>query len=79
MRVLITTKKPHVKGFLVRLFCERSIKEVRDLITKEQNLEAMMLALRKGSFEQEVSESDMPQIHANLILSETNAMWDLMQ
>lgn len=77
MKVLIIAKRTPPQRYLVHLATERLIKEIRDLINDNKHSVAVTAAFTKGIFEREVSEQDAHRIDAALILSESNARWDL--
>lgn len=77
MKVLITIKRSPGQRYLVHLITKQLIAEVRELINSKKHSEAMVKAFTKGRFVREISESELPNIEADLILSENNARWDL--
>ena len=79
MKVLVVIKKSPAQRFLVELHTDKLVKEVATLVGKRRNSQAIVTALSKGKFEQEVSEGELPKIKADLILSEESAHWDLIR
>lgn len=77
MRVLILARHTPPQRYLVHLATEKLVKEVRDLVNDNKHSMAVTAAFTKGIFEREVSEEDAHRIDAALILSESNARWDL--
>ena len=77
MKVLIIARHTPPQRYLVHLATERLIKEIRDLVNDNKHSCAVTAAFTKGIFEREISEEDVHRIDADLILSESNARWDL--
>ena len=77
MKVLIIARHTPPQRYLVHLTTEKLIKEIRDLINDNKHSLAVTAAFTKGIFEREVSEADAHRIDAALILSDSNARWDL--
>ena len=77
MKVLICCAKQPVRRYLINLLTDNLITEIRDLINDEQHSKAIITALSKGLLEKEVSEEELCRVEADLILTETNARWDL--
>jgi len=79
MKVLVVIKRSPSKRFLVELHTNKLVKEVARLVGKRKNSQAIMTALSKGRFEREVTDTDLPKVKADIILTEENACWDLMK
>ena len=77
MKVLIYCAKIPTRRYLINLLSNSLITEVTNLVNNKQHSQAVVTAFSKGSFEGEVSDEDLSNIDADLILSETNARWDL--
>ena len=77
MKVLIVVKKSPPQRFLVNLHTEKIRSEVRDLINSKRHSEAVTAAFTKGIFERLVNDDEVHRLDADLILSESNASWDL--
>ena len=77
MKVLIIVAKDPAQRFLVKLHTEKLIREISKLINKGKHSQAMVSALSKGRFESEVAYYEVPNVSADLILTEDSAMWDL--
>lgn len=77
MKVLICCAKHPTHRYLINLLTESLISEVVTLINNKQHSEAVVTALSKGSIEKLVPEEDLRRVDADLILSESNARWDL--
>jgi hypothetical protein len=61
----------------VELHTDKLVKEVATLVGKRRNSQAIVTALSKGKFQQDVSESEVKNVKADLILTEENVCWDL--
>ncbi len=77
MRVLVTIRNSPAQVYMVRLLTRSLVDEVRELINRRKHSQAVVAVMTKGSFEREVEEREMPVVKADLILSSSNAMWDL--
>lgn len=77
MRVLITIRKSPAHRYLINLLAKELIAEIKKLVNSNKHSQAVCLAFAKGSLEREVFEGELGAINADLILSETNASWDL--
>ena len=77
MRVLITLQQSPPHTYLAHLLTKELIKEVRKLLTDKKHSKAIAAIIAKGRFEREISERDLLDVEADLILSEKNARWDL--
>lgn len=78
MKVLIKIKKSPGQFFLVDLQNKKLIEEVSKLIGKRKHSKAIVTALSKGKFIKEVAEQDLPNIDADLILTEEHSYFDLI-
>lgn len=79
MRVLVTIKRSPAQRYLVHLFTQELIHEVRSLINKRKHSQAIVTILSKGILERKVSNEDLPIVKADLVLTEHNAHWDLVK
>lgn len=77
MKVLVSLKENPPQRYLIHLFTERLIREVRDLIQEKKHSQAVAIVFNKGAFDRKVRDDEMHAVEADLILSETNASWDL--
>ena len=77
MRILVSLKNSPNQRYLVNLVTQSLIKEVRKLIENRKHSQAMAVVVSKGAFEREVSEKELAAIDADLILTASNARWDL--
>jgi len=77
MKVLIVIERSPAQRYLVRLHTDELIREVTDLIKRKRHSRAIMSVLSKGRFEKEVQYHEIPNLKADLILSEDFACWDL--
>jgi len=78
MKVICVIRRSPAQRFLVELHTNKLVKEVSTLVAKRRNSQAIATALAKGRFEKEIIEKDLPNVKADLILTEENACWDLM-
>ncbi|MDO8525446.1 MAG: hypothetical protein Q7S07_03055 [Candidatus Omnitrophota bacterium] len=79
MRILIIVAKNPVRKFLVELHTKELIREIKKLIGNRKHAQAIASALSKGRFEREIARHEVPQISADLILTENSAGWDLIK
>lgn len=79
MRVLIIVKRSPTHRYLIHLFTKALVEEIKDLIDRRQHSKAVATALTKGIMEREVFDEDIHGVDADLILSESNARWDLVK
>lgn len=77
MKVLVTIRNSPRQMYLVKLFTQGLIEEIRKLITERKHSQAVVTVLTKGSFEREIHDREAQSVKADLILSNTSAMWDL--
>lgn len=77
MRVLVTIRNSPAQVYMVKLLTRSLVNEVRELINKRKHSQAVVTVMTKGSFEREVDEREISIVKADLILSKSNAMWDL--
>jgi len=77
MKVLIVVRRSPPQRYLVHLHTEKIRSEVRDLINAKRHSEAVTAAFTKGIFERLVRDDEVHLLEADLILSESNANWDL--
>lgn len=76
--LIVIAKDPHY-SFLVELKSERLKREVKNLIAQRKNSAAMATALLKGRFERQVDRHEIPDVKADMLLSEDNVNWDLVK
>lgn len=79
MRVLVTVKRRPAHNYLIHLFTKELIREVRRLINNRNHHKACVFVLKSGIVIREVLREELPRVHADLILSENNARWDLVR
>ena len=77
MTVLVSIRNSPPQMYLVKLFTDGLIEEIRDLIRQRKHSKAVVTVLTKGSFEREIQDREVTNVKADLILSKSNAMWDL--
>jgi hypothetical protein len=77
MKVLIVVRRSPPQRYLVHLHTEKIRREVRDLINCNKHSEAVTAAFTKGIFERLIPDDEVHRLEADLILSESNAWWDL--
>jgi len=79
MKVIIKIKRSPEQYFLVSLVEEGLANEVKNLIERHKHSKAVVTALSKGRFEKELAHDELLSADADLILTEYNAMWDLVK
>ncbi len=77
MDVLVVIEKSPIQRYLVVLPTEVLIREVRDLINRSRYSQALAVTFVRGKLQRQISEGELPNISADLILSERSAYWDL--
>jgi hypothetical protein len=77
MRMLILLERSPRHRFLVSLHTENLIREIKRLVYRKKYTQAIVTALSKGTFEEEVAAASLPCLQVGLILSEDSASWDL--
>jgi len=78
MWVLVVIRRSPAQRYLVELHTSKLVKEVSHLAGRGRNSQAIATALAKGRFEREVPVLDLPNVKADLILTEENVHWDVM-
>ncbi|NQU94848.1 MAG: hypothetical protein HQ549_01275 [Candidatus Omnitrophica bacterium] len=77
--IIITGRKSHNKTrLMVELFNKKAIGEIESLIHAFKCREAMSNVISKGNFIKELTENETIQTTSDLILTETNAYWNLL-
>ena len=79
MKVLIVIRRSPAQRFLVKLHTDKLVREMATLINKGRHSKAIVMALSKGSFERQITDEDISNVKADVILTEHNASWDLMK
>ena len=74
MKALVITKKNRTKRFLVEIHTDSLVQEIAALVSKKRYSEAAAIALAKGRIEKEVSENDVKDIKADLLIEESGAL-----
>ena len=77
MKVLIILGGGPVQRYLVDLCKQAVVKEVKKLISTNKYSEAAAVAFRRGDLARAVTEDEMSDLGADLILSKDAASWDL--
>ncbi len=77
MKVLVVIRRSPVQRFLVELHTNKLVKEVATLIGRRRHSKAIVTALSKGRFERQVADDELPNVRADVILTEHNVSWDL--
>lgn len=77
MKVLVVIRRSPAQRFLVELHTDKLIKEVTALIARRRHSKAIVTALSRGKFERQVADNELPNIKADIILTEHNVNWDL--
>ena len=73
MKALIIAKKNRIKRFLVEIHTDDLVKEIAILIGREKYSKAATVLLAKGRIEKEISEKDLKDTKADILL-ETGAL-----
>ena len=80
MKVLITMNhRAPAERYLVQIFTDSLISQIRGLVNSGMYSQAAVTAFKNGVLEREIFDDELPSIHADLILSEKTASWDLMK
>jgi hypothetical protein len=77
MKILIVIAKSPYYSLLVTLHTEKLRREVKSLVAQRKNSAAMATALLKGRFERQVDRYEIPDVKADVLLSENSVNWDL--
>lgn len=77
MKVLVVIRRSPAQRFLVELYTDKLVKEVAALIGRRRHSKAIVTALSKGRFERQVADEELPNVKADIILTEHNVSWDL--
>ena len=77
MKVLVVIKSSPSQRFLLELHTKQLVEEVARLLSRRKHSLAIATALSKGRFEKEISERELSDTKADLIITEQNASWDL--
>lgn len=78
MKVLIIIRKSPVQRYLVHLFTNTLIEEIRNLIGERKYSDAAVAAFKNGVIEREIFENELPNVRADLIITDKAACWDLV-
>ena len=79
MKALIVIKRSPTQRFLVELHTDNLVKEISRLVARRKNSLAIVTALAKGKLGREVYEHEVHKIKADVVLTEENTRWDLME
>jgi hypothetical protein len=79
MKVLIIVKGSPTQRYVARLLTNDLIEQVKELVRSKKHSEAVTAVLSQGKIESRVSRGEAPHVAAELILSDTNARWDLIK
>ena len=77
MKILIVVDNDPKQRFLVSLTTGKLVREVKRLVNRKMNGQAIMTALSKGKFERQVEHHDLPTTEADLVISEANVSWNI--
>lgn len=77
MKILVIIRNSPVHSYLFRITTKETADEIHDHVKDGKHSKAIDTVFRKGVFEREVAKKDIPTTKAKLILSESNAKWDL--
>jgi hypothetical protein len=78
MKVLLKIHRSPEHRFLVELKRRAHARELNQLIDKGRYIKAIDFVVAKGLFLREVAASEISEVKADLIISETNAYRDLV-
>lgn len=77
MKVLIVIKNSPTQSYLFTVKTKTAAEEIHEHVRNGRHSKAIDTVFKKGLFEREVYENDIPATKAKLILSDYNARWDL--
>ena len=77
MKVLIVIRNSAAQSYLFTVKTKTLADEIHGHVRSGNHSKAIDTVFRKGSFEREVRDDDIPATKAKLILSGYNARWDL--
>jgi len=77
MEVLVRIHRSPERRFLINVSDKKLIKEIRNLLKKNKRSKAIVAALAKGRSIVEVSAEDLPNVKADLIITEEYVSRDL--
>ena len=75
--MVIVNTSSSAQRYLVRLFTDALVNEVRNLINEKRHADAVRTVFTSGIFEREILDEEVPRLEADLVLSENNAYWDV--
>lgn len=78
MKVLIKIRQSSEQCYLVELIDKALIRRIKDLVNKGRHSNAIVAALLSGESLCEVSEDELPNIDADLILTEKHIYLNLL-
>ena len=80
MRVIVVVGKRNEKKtrLMLELLDKKTINEVKKLINAWRCPEAISNIIAKGKFIKELTEKEITQAASDLILTDTNAYWNLL-
>ena len=71
MKIIIVRRS--LKRFLVEINTNQLVKEVAVLVARRKNPEAVAAIMAKGRIEREITDSDLKNVTADVILTENGA------
>lgn len=77
MKILVVIRNSPAHSYLFAVTTKETADEIHDHVKDGKHSKAIDTVFRKGVFEREVAEKEIPATKARLILSESNAKWDL--
>lgn len=78
MKILLKVQKSPAQFFLVGLSNKKMIARIKGLVKQGKYSKAMLTVLAEGDSFQKITEQNIPQIHADIILTNKNAHWNLI-
>jgi len=77
MRIVVVLSHNPKDSFLVKLHTEELVREVKKLLNKRDNSQAMVTAITKGRIEASGDDTNVYSCGARLILTSDSVSWDL--
>ncbi len=74
MKALVITKKNLIKRFLVEIHTDSLVQEIATLVGRKRYSEAAAIALAKGRLKREISEADVKDVKADLLIEESGVV-----
>lgn len=77
MKILIVLAKDPHESFLIKLQTQELISEIKNLLLRRRNTQAMVTALAKGTVEREINSQDLMTVNADLTISRDRVNWSV--